>query len=306
MRPREKCTKAWCEDEGFKKGWSETRCRGDHDVHLRYSWGRCRSGKRWFWSAREQYNVRIRGDDHEGREWYGWADTEEAATEAARAAIRADAGDALVSVSVRHGWTSSKLAELSREERKAKWAANPPKQSGVADHGALWAYHAYYGDMGAPDRGWAEHRIVRKTRKYIWLASEYDEDGAQFRLDREALERDGHAWGGQRFRDRNDYYTLEAMKAYEADKVRRHAEWLRDRFKPLPEMPENYTKEGVAKAFREGSLLHHPDHGGDAETFRALVKAKEDALDVLAEIEAARGRAKSSQDAARAEQEARQ
>jgi hypothetical protein len=36
-----------------------------------------------------------------------------------------------------------------------------------------------------------------------------------------------------------------------------------------------YTRDDVIKAFRKWALLMHPDHGGNAETFRRLVAARD-------------------------------
>jgi len=45
-------------------------------------WGRCRSGRRWFWAAR----------DFDGPREHGWADSEELAVSAAEAAVERLAG----------------------------------------------------------------------------------------------------------------------------------------------------------------------------------------------------------------------
>ena len=75
---------------------------------------------------------------------------------------------------------------------------------------------------------------------------------------------------------------MDQMKASSLGYPVCYADWLKNRFAPLPEMPQSFTRSDVMKAFREGSLVHHPDHGGDPEMFRKLVDAKEMALEVLA------------------------
>jgi len=45
-------------------------------------WGRCRSGRRWFWAV----------PDFDGPREHGWADTEERAVNAAEAAVERLAG----------------------------------------------------------------------------------------------------------------------------------------------------------------------------------------------------------------------
>ncbi|TCB96903.1 J domain-containing protein [Micromonospora zingiberis] len=44
-------------------------------------------------------------------------------------------------------------------------------------------------------------------------------------------------------------------------------------------VPANATEAQILRAFRHAALVHHPDRGGDAETFRRLYQARETLLD---------------------------
>jgi DnaJ-class molecular chaperone len=44
-------------------------------------------------------------------------------------------------------------------------------------------------------------------------------------------------------------------------------------------LPENATAEEIKKAYRNLSLVHHPDKGGDEEEFNAILKAYETLID---------------------------
>ena len=43
----------------------------------------------------------------------------------------------------------------------------------------------------------------------------------------------------------------------------------------LPGLPENFTAADITAAFRRAAKFCHPDHGGTAERFRALVEARD-------------------------------
>lgn len=280
---REPCTKCWCETVPYH--W----CGGDHDEHAKFTWGRCKSGKRWFWSVCAWPETRD-GLDKKWPTWHGWTDTEETAKQVACDKVKEIAGDRRVSLHTQHHFASSTLREVSQDKRRERWKANPPKASGVSNHGTLWAYNSRseYEERWR----WEEHRIIKVTKKYVWVESwRHREDDSLIRIDRETLERDGSAYGGPRGWSREHYYTEAGKKALELEEAQGHANWLKARFHPLPEMPEMFTKADVLKAFREGSLAHHPDHGGDPAMFRKLVEAKEFAMEVLREREAHASRA---------------
>jgi hypothetical protein len=121
---RQQCTKPWCEGVPYHG------CRDSHDEHAHFTCGRCKSGKRWFWSVCKWPSV---GDDlNEWPKWYGWTDTVEAAKQAAYGKIKEIAGYRPVSLHTQHHLASSTLREVSQQKRKERMAANPSNAMGVA------------------------------------------------------------------------------------------------------------------------------------------------------------------------------
>jgi len=119
-------------------------------------WGRCRSGCRWFWAAR----------DFDGPREHGWADTEERAVSAAEEAVERLAGGRAATVLVRQGVASQALRDVNAERRKAKPAEGA--DAGVVEY--LYAVAAEHHD-GNDD--WqpacvVTFRITRKTPKRIY------------------------------------------------------------------------------------------------------------------------------------------
>jgi curved DNA-binding protein CbpA len=49
----------------------------------------------------------------------------------------------------------------------------------------------------------------------------------------------------------------------------------------LLELTPPYTAEAVKRAYRRLAKLHHPDHGGAADHFRALQRAYQQAVDCV-------------------------
>jgi len=102
---------------------SDNRCRIRHvsldDKFLSY--GRCKSGQRWFWTA---YHFRIPADDH-GGEAHGWESTEQAALDAALTAIVRLAGGHKAFAMFNARVAYSRLKKINA----AKRAARPPSDS---------------------------------------------------------------------------------------------------------------------------------------------------------------------------------
>jgi len=99
-------------------GDSQRRCQHpDIDDRDLITWGRCRSGARWFWAA----SVFL-----EDASAHGWAGTEEDAVEAARAAVVSLAANRPAIATQRHGHASSALRGINASER----ARRPAKGDG--------------------------------------------------------------------------------------------------------------------------------------------------------------------------------
>ena len=127
------------------------------------SYGRVRSGKRWFWhvSGWKRRHFDEQYDD------YGWADSEAEAVEAAKQSITAIAAGRQTGAGVRHYGAAMRLKELNRSKRAARPAsdatdARPTEylfgvRSGIHDDGWDTPYYHIY-----------VFPIVKKTAKRIY------------------------------------------------------------------------------------------------------------------------------------------
>jgi hypothetical protein len=115
-----------------------------HPGYAYIHFSRCRSGRRWFWTA-----YRLEGNDFVNRD--GWEDSEELAMTAARkACVELAAGEAVIAVySVRPA--SQRLKEINAERRRARPA---PDTSDA--HLTEYLYGGHYGSY--------RFRITRKTK----------------------------------------------------------------------------------------------------------------------------------------------
>jgi len=142
-------------------------------------WGRCRSGRRWFWAAR----------NFDGPREHGWADSEELAVNAAEAAVERLAGGRAATVRVLHGIASAALRDVNAEKRKARPADGTATD--VVEY--LYGIEAEHGS----GPGWTPTRVVKfritkKTPRRIYYLLREWRDEQRF-VDRVALERDGQA-----------------------------------------------------------------------------------------------------------------
>jgi hypothetical protein len=141
--------------------------------------GRCRSGRRWFWSAKK----------FDGRSTYGWAETEELAMAAAMAAVQDFCTGLPIVASVCHGWTSEMLKELNETKRRQRPA---PDTSDA--HPVEYLYSELY-----------RFHVVRKTKQRIYYnrtplpleesSDDYllDDRGIGF-INRQKIEQQGEIW----------------------------------------------------------------------------------------------------------------
>ncbi|MFD3657002.1 hypothetical protein [Streptomyces sp. NPDC058620] len=144
-------------------------------------WGRCRSGKRWFWTAREV----------DGTDTHGWAPSRDKAARRANAAAVKLAAGRYANIRILHGVADDKLKALNTAKRNAK---PPTGNEDTAANGYLYAIEP--GHYDANDREWIHSKVIRlpivkKTPKRIYYSRP---DGPfDFELgyvDRQALE--GH------------------------------------------------------------------------------------------------------------------
>jgi hypothetical protein len=122
-----------------------------------FSYGRCRSGKRWFWTVAPWFN-RDNVD--------GWEDSEEAALAAARDVVRGLAGGQPAAAYLHHGNAYRRLQEINKAKRAARPAADT-SEARAPEY--LFAEHCYDPEFGET-REWSIRAfpVVRKTAKRIY------------------------------------------------------------------------------------------------------------------------------------------
>ncbi|MFB7555348.1 hypothetical protein [Streptomyces brevispora] len=213
-------------------------------------WGRCRSGRRWFWTA----------NDYDGDQAHGWADTMTEASQLANAAALKLAGGRYANIRVLHGVASDKLKKLNdakrttRPPRSARTGTQPPPNP------IGWLYAIEPGRWALDDRTWIDGQVVqfpitKKTARRIYYLRPRGPftngpDWEPGYVDRQELERHGHA---------------------------RVPDWFMVFAEP-PELPETrllHPQQHHAapapdlKALKAAMAAAHPDRGGNSEAFIA-------------------------------------
>ena len=200
-------------DKGGSDRWQIPRRDGEYT----FRYGRCKSGRQWFWC------VSAWGGETLGE--HGWADTEERALLDGTAAIKRIATGRRVIAYYSHGYASFKLKKINAEKRKAR----PPSD---ATDSKLIEYlygHTYGGEdsNGHPVR----FKIVKKTAKriyYLRKEEEIDEHGHPVEhefirstsdsdndigfVDRQKLEADGEVYNHGRHWSYEDYHLYASLE----------------------------------------------------------------------------------------------
>jgi hypothetical protein len=125
------------------------KCREKHDGADLILYGRCRSGKRWFWAA----------GYHSEDECHGWADTEEQALSRVRSYIEGMANGNSVIAFRNEGKASHVLRDINEAKRKSRPAPN------ASDSRAVEFIYSYHG---------TKFRITKKTAKRIFYVKVED------------------------------------------------------------------------------------------------------------------------------------
>jgi hypothetical protein len=221
--------------------------------------GRCRSGRRWFWAALNRSRSWRDENCAEVFEQHGWAETEEAAVAAAMAAVHELKAAPLAKAHMTQGTASYKLKALNEAKRAARPA---PDTSDARPIEYLYARDTCWSDGPCPCEDltgtarWNYHlkkfQIIKKTAQRIYYArnpisfvdgSTYTFSRGTTFVDREKIERDGE------IRTRKwwcpDYHL-----------------YLRP---PQPEM-ESEPAPDIARLKAEMAAAH-PDRGGTSAAF---------------------------------------
>jgi hypothetical protein len=241
-----------CWHEAREAGW---RACGGHDHHELLLYGRCRSGRRWFWAAERVTG--LAGAPH----GHGWANSEPGAYEAAREAVERLADGRLAVAYLRQGIASRYLKEINAMRRKAR----PPsdeRDTRCIEH--VYGTELWWPDGGGEIRRVVPFRVARKTGKRIYYIrcearSRSDEPVIGF-VDRQAMERQG--WVTRRSAGllEKDCTLFAGREAAE--------KWLGLNDPGSPDL----------RALRKAMADAHPDRGGTSAEFIAARKRYEYAL----------------------------
>jgi hypothetical protein len=222
----------------------EWRCRHDWDVMNTelVGAGRCKSGRRWFWTV---------SHNHYGpggtRNVDGYADTEAAAADAIAVAL-ATLGKQVV-VSARSVYASDRLKAVNTAKRAERIAAKPPSDD--TDTAVIEYLHSL--DWRESDAAWIPgewhrktYKITRKTAKRVYYVKDGYWNSEGF-VDRATLERDG------KVDLRYEYVFQDGRTLYaQPPPIPNH--------RPAP-VDLSELKQAMADA--------HPDRGGDRDSFQA-------------------------------------
>lgn len=158
-----------------------------------------------------------------------------------------------------------------------------PKPSGETDArpegalGSIWIRWVYEPDGPESEaEGWHEHPITKITAERVFVRGErgaFGKPGPQIALDRGELDANGYVTQRLHGRRYETFYSEAGKAAYEADRPAKRPDTF-----PLLGIVRSATREDIMSAFRRLARDLHPDAGGDAAAFRALVEEKNRAL----------------------------
>ena len=204
--------------------WDDGYCgHGHHGLAKSIVYGRCRSGKRWFWFAatcdgrrgddgtyREHCNhpVCVYGGPHE----HGWEDTSDAATAAARVAVER-LGDGCGVAQRSQAAAADALKRINATRRKMRG------QRRAADEAGYLYGTRFHDNWQGPGR-WeiVPFPIARKTPQRVYYVRDttgphtfYTGEPDLGYVDRRALERDGHVSTSRRWGPESTLYATREL-----------------------------------------------------------------------------------------------
>ncbi len=226
---------------------------------------RCSLGKgRWFWVTYASFDDLYDHKPHSS----GYSESSDAAERDARTVILNDLG---------HGSPRNLSTNFARNAHRRMCAKSRSQhRSNMSDAATPEYVYSHYTSDYDGSWGSAPYRIIKKTAKRVYVERNRpykwtDADGEYydvetFVLDRQELEREGCAWS----RRRRDFYYLRPYEEQHDFRV------------PLCfgvlGLTELCSRSEVESAYRRLALKYHPDRGGDAEQFKCIHRAYEEAL----------------------------
>jgi hypothetical protein len=224
---------------GGREAWEADRVWDDaHPGHALICFGRCRSGRRWFWA--------VCCVCEDGRA-YGWTETEQQALTDMRAAVeRLAEGRDAVAVR-REDVAASRLKELNAAKRAVRPAPDTAESKQVE---YLYCICWPYDEPGPP---WVEELpIVKKTKQRVYyhkFRGWIGDDRVGF-VDRQKLEARGEIWSRA---ERERFYLRDP---------RLDPDWNR------PHRGERYQPDPAHLAkLKQEMAAAHPDKGGSNAAF---------------------------------------
>jgi hypothetical protein len=206
-------------------------------------WGRCRTGKRAFWTTRHLVEPFSDSNITE----YGWADTlDEAARQGHLAALRLADGHC-GNIHVSHGIARNQLKAINAAKRKTKPLSDSTDSSPITYLYGTAEREDARGHLVTELRSF---RITKRTRQRIYYVRRQHPDGSVDLgyVNRQELEAEGHV------------HNYAAGGWWAAD------------FHLYAEPPEVDQRNSVApapdlKALKQAMADAHPDRGGSSESF---------------------------------------
>jgi hypothetical protein len=246
-------------NEGGREVFKADRAWDDAHPGRALIWfGRCRSGRRWFWTARRLF------DDPESL--YGWVNTEDEALIAARAAVERLAAGQDAVAGLTQGLATDQLKEVNRAKRAARLTARPSsaKDSRAVEY--LFADGTRYDDWGKTHCPIYAFPIVKKTAKRIY----YKHKNLEWLSEIDAPDISESNMGDFTFDD-HDIGFVNRQELEAKGEVYNHGRhWSADDFHLLAKPPVRYEPEPETPNLVELKMAMaaaHPDRGGSNSAF---------------------------------------
>jgi hypothetical protein len=220
------------------------------DGECSFSYGRCKSGCRWFWRVHGWVWGHTKSDEDDLPTLYGWADSEDQAKVEGSAAIKRLAGGRRTVVHINHGTASVQLKEINAAKRVKRWSDAPV--DGSDTHAVEYLY----------DEWGNEFRITKKTAKRIFYVKDTNYGDEQIGF--APRHRVADDWPGPTWRELRDLQDRVGRRNAPEFFLKPQPPGFYDREPPPPVINLLQLKAEMAAA--------HPDKGGTSAAFIAARK----------------------------------